>query len=115
MGVRQWRIVIVKFIETPIFTKQVTTTLNDDAYRALQEALLLRPELGVLIRGSGGLRKVRWQTGQTGRRSGVRIIYYWQVTEETIFLLMIYRKTHQQDLSRDQIKILRRTVEQWLE
>jgi len=47
------------FIETPIFTKQIKDLLPDSEYRKLQEALLMRPEAGDLIRGSGGLRKIR--------------------------------------------------------
>lgn len=46
------------FVETPLFTAQLRTMLDDDEYRALQLALGLRPDQGALIRGSGGLRKV---------------------------------------------------------
>ena len=48
----------MQFIETPIFTKAVQAILSDDEYRALQGTLMLRPEQGVLIKGSGGLRRV---------------------------------------------------------
>jgi hypothetical protein len=48
------------FVETPVFTALVRKALNDDEYRVLQAALLLRPEQGAVIRGSGGLRKIRW-------------------------------------------------------
>jgi hypothetical protein len=47
------------FVETPVFTRLIREYLDDDAYRAFQLALILRPEQGPLIRGSGGLRKVR--------------------------------------------------------
>ena len=50
---------IMRFIETPIFTRKVVELLDDEDYRSLQLALLLRPELGVVIRKSGGLRKAR--------------------------------------------------------
>jgi hypothetical protein len=46
----------VRFVETPVFTEQIVAALDDDSYRQLQVALLLRPEQGALIRGSGGLR-----------------------------------------------------------
>ena len=46
----------MRFIETPIFTKELKNLLEDEEYRALQLALLLRPEQGALIPGSGGLR-----------------------------------------------------------
>ena len=48
------------FIETSIFTKEVKRLLPDDEYKQLQSDLMLRPEAGVLIKGSGGLRYIRW-------------------------------------------------------
>ena len=51
----------MKFVETPVFTKAVREHLSDEEYRGLQLALLLRPEQGSVIPGSGGLRKVRWK------------------------------------------------------
>lgn len=67
----------MKFIETPIFTKEVQTLLEDDEYKSLQIALLLRPEQGSIIPGSSGLRKVRWAIKGKGKRGGLRVIYYW--------------------------------------
>jgi hypothetical protein len=59
MCIRQWRTLEVHFIETPTFTRLVGRHFDDDAYRALQVALILRPEQGPVIPRSGGLRKVR--------------------------------------------------------
>ncbi|VFN03575.1 MAG: hypothetical protein BECKG1743F_GA0114225_108202 [Candidatus Kentron sp. G] len=64
------------FMETPIFTKAITRLLSDDEYRELQGKLLLHPDAGVLIKGSGGLRKIRWKGRGTGKRGGIRVIYY---------------------------------------
>ena len=50
----------VRFVETPIFTEDVERELSLEEYRQLQLALLFRPTQGDLIRGSGGLRKLRW-------------------------------------------------------
>ena len=55
----------MRFIESPIFTASLRRHLEDDAYRAMQAALALRPEQGALIPGGGGLRKLRW--GAEGR------------------------------------------------
>ena len=63
------------FIETPIFTKLVSDLLPDDEYRIVQQALVLRPEVGKIIPGSGGLRKIRWSIRGRGKRAGLRIIY----------------------------------------
>ncbi len=61
-------------VETIIFTKQIQALLNNEDYRELQVALVNRPNAGVVIPGSGGLRKVRWTRPGHGKRGGVRII-----------------------------------------
>ena len=60
----------MRFTETLIFTKELQNLLEDEEYRALQLALLFRPEQGVLIPGSGGLRKLRWSQKGKGKRGG---------------------------------------------
>jgi mRNA-degrading endonuclease RelE of RelBE toxin-antitoxin system len=69
------------FIETSIFTKEIQHLLSDDNYRMLQTALMLRPDAGSLIKGSGGLRKIRWSLPGTGKRGALRIIYYWSASD----------------------------------
>jgi hypothetical protein len=73
----------VRFIETPIFTEDVTHELSLDDYRQMQVALMLRPEQGPLIVGSGGLRKLRWRRAGMGKRGGLRVIYFWEAVTET--------------------------------
>jgi len=77
------------FIETPIFTKLVTDLIPDNEYRKIQLALVLRPEAGKIIPGSGGLRKIRWRSSGTGKRGGLRLIYFWDVNEDRIYMLLI--------------------------
>jgi mRNA-degrading endonuclease RelE of RelBE toxin-antitoxin system len=98
------------FVETPIFTRRIRGTLKDEEYRALQSALLRRPEQGSLIQGSGGLRKIRWGTRSRGKRGGYRIIYYWDGKSETFYMLFVYAKGEREDLTSDQIKKLRKIV-----
>jgi mRNA-degrading endonuclease RelE of RelBE toxin-antitoxin system len=102
------------FIETPIFTKLVTDLISDDEYRKLQLALVLRPEAGKIIPGSGGLRKIRWKSGGSGKRGGLRVIYFWDVPEDTIYMLLIYKKSKQEDLTPNQLKTLRNLVKEFL-
>lgn len=66
------------FIETKLFTKLLPEYLTDDDYRAFQWYLILNPEVGDLVRGSGGVRKIRWSPKGKGKRGGVRIMYYWK-------------------------------------
>jgi hypothetical protein len=104
----------VRFLETPIFTARLREHLEDDPYRMLQLALLLRPEQGPVIPGSGGLRKLRWAAPGRGKRGGLRVIYYWAVGEQTFYMLYVYAKNEQGDLSPAQVKKLRRTVREEL-
>ena len=100
----------MRFVETTVFTRIITKILNDDQYRSMQLALALRPEQGVVIRGSGGLRKLRWLVGSRGKRGGARLIYYWDKSTETIFMLFVYTKKDQGDLTPDQVRILGQIV-----
>jgi len=102
------------FIETPIFTKLVTDLVPDDEYRKIQLALVLRPEAGKIIPGSGGLRKIPWKINGGGKRGGLRSIYFWDVSEETIYMLLIYKKSKQEDLTSNQLKTLRSLVKDYL-
>jgi len=102
----------MRFLETPIFTREVLNLLQDEEYRSLQLALLLRPEQGVLIPGSGGLRKFRWGQKAKGKRGGCRVIYYWDRKHETFYMLLVYPKSKQEDLSPAQIKVLSKLVKE---
>ena len=99
-------------IETPIFTKQLLTTLTDEEYRLFQASLLERPDSGKVIPGGGGLRKVRWGLEGRGKSGGARIIYYWFSRRATILLLFIYPKNVLEDLTKDQLKQLKKIVEE---
>jgi hypothetical protein len=67
----------MEFIEVPAFTRRVFDYLKDDAYRTLQARLADNPELGDLMPGTGGFRKLRWADARLGkgRRGGLRVIY----------------------------------------
>ena len=104
----------MRFIETPIFTRQVSRHLDDERYRALQLALLLRPEQGAVIPGVGGLRKLRWKLKGKGQRGGLRVLYYWDKPQDVIYMVFVYPKSEQEDLTRQQLKILARVVQEEL-
>ena len=85
--------------------------LSDEEYQQLQLELIRRPDLGVIIAGSGGLRKVRVALEGRGKRGGARTIYYWAVAHEQLLMLLIYPKNVQDDLTSEQLKMLRQIVE----
>jgi mRNA-degrading endonuclease RelE of RelBE toxin-antitoxin system len=96
--------------ETPLFTRRVQELLQDDEYALLQAALVVNPRLGVVIPGTGGIRKVRWSGGARGKRGGTRVIYFAALADETILMLYIYPKSEQEDLSVGQKKALQEIV-----
>src|SRR3990170_8802622 len=100
----------MRFVEPPVFTKRVKDLLPDEDYRTLQIALMLRPEQGPLIKGSGGLRKVRWATAGGGKRGGLRVIYYWASNEQAFYMVYAYTKADQGDLTPKQTRELSRVV-----
>jgi hypothetical protein len=105
---------VVKFVETSVFTRRLTTLMADDEYRKLQQALLRRPEQGDLIENSGGIRKMRWGTEGRGKRGGLRVIYYLHAGRDTFLMLFIYKKSEQKDLTTEQRRALAKVVRQEL-
>lgn len=82
-----------EFIESPLFSAYVGDYLGDDDYAALQEYLCEHPEAGDLVRGSGGVRKVRWARPGSGKSGGVRVCYYVRTRAGQILMLVIYAKS----------------------
>ena len=104
----------MKFIETPVFTRDIREALSDEEYRQLQLALVLRPEQGSLIKGGGGVRQIRWRGKGRGKRGSLRVIYYWVPSDDTIYMLLLYEKSDQEDLTPTQARILRKLVREEL-
>lgn len=103
---------VVWFVETSVFSGQLFEQLADDDYRSLQLALALRPEQGKLIPGSGGLRKIRWALRGKGKRGGLRLIYYWDAGVDVIYFLYLYSKNQRENLRPDQLRQLKRAIEE---
>ncbi|MBM3908726.1 MAG: type II toxin-antitoxin system RelE/ParE family toxin [Gemmatimonadetes bacterium] len=105
----------MRFVETPVFTASLRRLMSDTEYRELQLALVLRPEQGRLIPGTGGLRKLRWRTAGRGKRGGLRTIYFWAVNEDTCYMLYVYSKAERVNLSVAQLRALARAVREEFE
>ncbi len=87
--------------------------MDDDAYRALQNALMQNPEAGDVIEGTGGLRKIRQADPRRGKgkRGGLRVIYYWWLGGAQFWLFTVYDKDQADDLSAEQRKVIKRLLE----
>jgi hypothetical protein len=100
------------FIETPTFTRLISSLLPDEEYAKLQEELLKRPDAGDLIKNGGGIRKLRWKRPGSGKSGGVRVIYYWMANDGTILMLVVYPKSTKDNLTDQETAILRKLVKE---
>ena len=95
------------FVELTPFVAFRKEYWTDEDLRAMQNVLLVTPDAGDLIRGGAGLRKLRWSAQGRGKRGGARVIYYWHVPGDRIYLIYGYVKSRSEDLTARQLKVLR--------
>ena len=100
-----------EFIETPFFTKALSRYLEDDEYAKLQNYLNEQPDAGVIVPGSGGVRKLRWGSEGRGKRGGLRIIYYLRSARGELWMLTIYGKNVSENIPAHLLKQMRESIE----
>jgi|SRR6516165_8841823 hypothetical protein len=107
----------MEFIEAPAFTRYVADYLDDDSYGALQNLLAENPEAGDVMPGTGGFRKLRWADPRRGkgRRGGLRVIYFYFLSDQQIWLIAIYDKAEASDLTASEKKALKNAIAAELE
>lgn len=76
----------------------------------MKKNIVESPSVGDIIKGSGGIRKLRFKGSGRGKRGGTRIIYYWATREEKVFMLYAYLKKDADNLTKDQLAILKKLV-----
>lgn len=105
------------FVELPPFQRVRPDYLDDQAYRQLQQELMDNPEAGAVIEGTGGLRKLRQPDPRRGKgkRSGLRVIYYWWLGGDQFWLFTVYDKDQADDLTAPQRKVLKQLLTRELE
>lgn len=101
-----------KFIYTEPFRRcWKAMGLNDDSLLVLEAALLEDPQMGDVIEGTGGARKIRIQLEGRGKSGGGRVIYLDVFEQENLYLLFAYPKSVQDNLTADQKKAIRKMIE----
>jgi mRNA-degrading endonuclease RelE of RelBE toxin-antitoxin system len=100
----------MEFIEAPAFTRHLYEYLTDDEYFGLQNFLLINPEAGKVVPGSGGVRKVRWGMSGSGKSGGVRVIYYFKRQDDEIWLLTIYSKSELDNIPAHILRLIAKEV-----
>lgn len=102
---------MVTVAETGEFVRRANGLLAEDEREALVFYLSCHPESGVLVRETGGLRKLRWGIGSKGKRGGARVIYYFHSERMPLYLLTIYAKGEQAELTPDDRRQLKSCVD----
>ncbi|HXW27502.1 MAG TPA: type II toxin-antitoxin system RelE/ParE family toxin [Xanthobacteraceae bacterium] len=86
-------------VETPAYLADAERLFTTEERTAIVDHVAADPECGVLIPGTGGIRKVRFGFGGRGKRGGARVIYYLAGDEVPIFLLTVFAKNEKADLT----------------
>lgn len=98
-------------IETPTFANDADNVWTSQEREAFCAWLASNPQAGDVIPGSGGCRKVRWSVGVTGKRGGVRVIYFNRLSHGEIWLLVMYSKTVKDNIPSHLLKKIREVIE----
>ena len=99
------------FVETKLFTRLLREYLRDDEYSQLQQAILANPEVGSVIPGSGGVRKMRWGVSGRGKRGGLRIIYFLRTRHGQVWMLTLYAKNVAENISARVLKQIKDEID----
>ena len=102
---------MLTFVESTLFTSLVHEYLSDDEYAALQQALTDNPEAGDVMRGSGGVRKIRWGIAGRGKRGGIRVIYYLRSRQGEIWMLTLYAKNEAESIPGHILKKIKEEID----
>ena len=95
------------FIESAAFERMRALYLDDEEYAQFQHFMILHPEAGKIVRGSGGVRKLRWKREGTGKRGGLRVIYLLRYQPNEFWMLALYAKTRRENVPAHILKQLK--------
>ena len=101
---------LISVVETKSFQRKVGQLLSENEKDELIVYLSMHPNAGVLIKGTGGIRKLRWARSGQGKSGGVRIIYYYHSHEMPLYLLALFGKNEKANISKEEKNILSRMV-----
>jgi len=95
-----------------LFTRLLSDYLTDENYRELQRTLMENPEMGDVIPGTAGFRKIRWEEARRGKgkRGGLRVIYYYLSADHQIWFFTLYDKDEAVNLTTEEKKVLKKAI-----
>lgn len=97
--------------ETPTFAEDADKLWTEAERLEFFAWLAANPEVGEVVPGSGGCRKVRWSRGGTGKRGGVRVIYFTRLACGELWLLLVYAKSVRDNIPGHLLKAVREEIE----
>ena len=98
-------------IETPVYSRKAAGLLSDDDREEFAAFIAHNPKAGPVVRGSGGVRKVRWARAGSGKSGGVRVVYYNQLANDEIWLLTLYAKNERATISAHELRLIKEAIE----
>jgi hypothetical protein len=98
---------LITVAETPLFMRQAESVWDDEEREEFVLYIAANPDVGDVTPETGGVRKLRWSRAGSGKRGGVRVIYFYHDANRPLYLLMVYAKARQEDLSPDQKRAVR--------
>ncbi|MCP4168068.1 MAG: addiction module toxin RelE [Chloroflexi bacterium] len=106
---------MITVVELPEFIRLVRKLLSENERSSFVDYLAAHPASGVIILGTGGIRKLRWRREGVGKSAGVRVIYYYYNDEFPLFLLTVFGKSEKMSLSKGERNELAKLTRKLLE
>lgn len=103
---------MITIAETPPFSRKAEKLLTSAERTELISYLSTHPKAGIMVEGTGGIRKIRWSRGSSGKSGGVRIIYYYHNETMPLYLLALFPKNEKANLSSGEKIVLAKLVKQ---
>ena len=98
-------------IETPVYAGKVKRILTDDEREAFAVFVSQNPKAGRVVRGSGGVRKVRWAQTGSGKSGGIRVVYYNRLENGEIWLLTLYAKSDKSSIPAHELRMIKEVID----
>lgn len=98
-------------IETPAYSSKADGILTETERDAFAVFIARNPTAGAVVRGSGGVRKVRWAQQGRGKSGGAKVIYYNRLHNGEIWLLTIYSKGDRSTIPANELKLIKEAID----
>ncbi len=102
---------MLTIVETPTFQRLWPDYWTEDERGEFATWLALTPDAGDVVPGSGGVRKVRWSRKGSGKRGGVRVVYFNRLASGEIWLLLMYAKSARDNIPAEVLRELKQEIE----